>query len=406
MVSKQYAREYTRGSILDRNGETLVSSAAPLSKRISVYPNAFSNLIGYWSQTYGTFGVEDTLNEELTWSKSDHDKKRGADVTLTVDAELQRAAYRAIKGFTGSVTVLDAKTGEIMALASSPSFDVNQIEEDWDKIADAEGVFYNNAFNHAVAPGSVFKLVSSKAILEAGIQDEKVDDQGSLRINGQTIHNYDGEVNGKINYKEAFVRSSNVYFMDRILTLGPAAFSKAASDCLLGKEIKLDFTTLKSNFDLGNYEDNLVASTAFGQGETLVTPLHMAMITQSIAGDGTMLKPYLFKSIVNGKGNVESEGQTDILTTTMKAEIANQITDAMIAAGEKYGLRSFNGGKIAAKTGTAQRGNGKNNAWMVSFAPAEDPQYVVVVNKINTKDIGKAVLPIVESMYEHLGEVF
>ena len=92
-----------------------------------------------------------------------------------------------------------------------------------------------------------------------------------------------------------------VYFMNRALKLGGLRLYKTGKSFLLGEDISLDFATIHSNFDLKGYEDNVVATTAFGQGETLVTPLQMAMVTQSIANDGVMLKPYLFKSVVNGK---------------------------------------------------------------------------------------------------------
>lgn len=89
--------------------------------------------------------------------------------------------------------------------------------------------------------------------------------------------------------------------------MGGLRLYKTGKSFLLGEDISLDFATIHSNFDLKGYEDNVVATTAFGQGETLVTPLQMAMVTQSIANDGVMLKPYLFKSVVNGKGHEQQQ---------------------------------------------------------------------------------------------------
>ena len=141
-----------------------------------------------------------------------------------------------------------------------------------------------------------------------------------------------------LSFEEGFIKSSNVYFMDRALEMGGQALKEAADSFLIGQDIPLDFATLTSSFQLGDYEDNVVAATAFGQGETLITPLHMAMIAQSIAGDGEMLKPYLIRSVVNAKGKTTREGKTEVLTKTMEKDIARRIRDVMTKAGESYGL--------------------------------------------------------------------
>lgn len=359
--------------------------------------------MGYWSLQYGTYGIENVFQDVLTHSASEGENKKGADVSLTIDETLQKEVYGQIKEFTGSAVVLDAATGEILAMASSPSFNVNKLEKNWEKINAKEGVFYHNAFQNPVAPGSVFKLVTSKAILEAGIDHEKVEDKGSLKIHGQTIRNYNGTAHGTLTFEQGFVKSSNVYFMNRALKMGGRKLKAAADDFLLGENLSLDFGTVKSTFDLGDYDDNLVASTAFGQGNTLVTPLHMAMVAQSIANGGVMNKPYLIQSVINGKGKVLQEGKTEEWKKTMDGTTAKKLRKVMTLAGESYGLSTVGDGyEIAAKTGTAQRGDGTNNAWMVTFAPADAPRYVVVVNRLKTKEIGKSLSPVVENIYELL----
>ena len=376
--AKIYEKEYVRGSILDRNGNTIAFSQKPGGARTYSHPYAFSNLVGYWSKIYGTYGVEKTMNEELVHSNcgANPKQKKGADVSLTIDAALQERAYKDIEKYKGSVAVLDAKTGEILALASSPSFNVSEIEDKWKKINEKEGVFLSNAYQNPVAPGSVFKLITSKEIVEAGIEREEVEDTGSITVNGQTIRNYGGKAYGSISFREGFVKSSNVYFMNRALKLGGLRLYKTGKSFLLGEDISLDFATIHSNFDLKGYEDNVVATTAFGQGETLVTPLQMAMVTQSIANDGVMLKPYLFKSVVNGKGQTTAEGKSEKLVETMDTDTAQEIKEAMKAAAQSYGMSTVGEKEysIAAKTGTAERGDGTNNAWLVTFAPADNPQ--------------------------------
>ncbi len=381
----------------------MASSEEPGSKRVYSDSYAFSNVIGYDSAVYGTYGLENTLDTMLTHSDSKGSEKRGADVTLTLNGSLQKTAYRLLGNTTGSVVVLDAKTGEILTLTSTPSFNANTIDEDWDTILGQDGVFYSNAYQNAVTPGSVFKLVTSKAILEQELDEEIVEDEGSLVVDGRTIRNFNGAAYGPLTYEQAFVDSSNVYFMDRALKMGGQVLKDAADSFLLGQDIKLDFTTLSSTFNLGDYEDSVLAVTAFGQGETLVTPLQMAMITQSIANNGKMLKPYLIESVVNGKGKTLLSGEKELLTETMEKSTAKKIRNAMKLAGESYDLETV-GGKyaIAAKTGTAERGDGTNNAWLVTFAPADSPRYVVVVNRLKTTEIGKSLAPVAEAIYEEL----
>lgn len=397
----EYEREYIRGSILDRKGTAIAWTEEAGGSRHYLHGKAFSSLIGYHSKIYGNYGAEKTMNQYLVHSASPSSLKKGADLTLTIDADLQKTAYEKIKDFTGSLVVLDTETGEILAMASSPTYNLKKLEKEWEKINEAEGVLLANAYQNPVVPGSVFKLVMAKAIIENGLADERIEDNGYLVVDGQTIRNYNGNAYGSIDFEEGFVHSSNVYFMNRGLALGDEVIQTAGESFLLGKEIPLDFTTLRSSFSVRDKGDNTLAATCFGQGDTTVTPLQMAMITQSVANGGKMMKPYLFSQAVNGKGETVYNGESQLLCETMQAETADRIRNAMVEAARSYGL-SEEYGPVAAKTGTAQRGDGTNNAWMVAFAPADHPRYVIAANKLGTKDIGKTLAPVIESLIEKL----
>lgn len=331
------------------------------------------------------------------------EEKVGSTVKLTIDSGLQTAAYNEIANKTGSVVVLDAKTGEILALTSSPSFNNNHIEEEWETWNQTEGIFTSNAFQNSAIPGSVFKVVTSAAILEEQLEDQVVSDPGYLKVDGRKISNSGGAAYGNLTFEKAFQKSSNVYFMTMGLQMGADTLEDMMGRFLIGTPIELDFTTLTSNLDFADYSDNMIATTSFGQGNTLITPLHMAMILQSIANEGEMLKPYVISSVTNGKGAVTREGKTEILTKPISKEIAKNLCDVMTQTGEKYGMEKIGkNGKVAAKTGTAQRGDGTNNAWMISFAPADDPQYIVCINALGTKEYGISLKDETEAIYHYL----
>ena len=400
----QSLKEYVRGPIVDRNGEILASSNEPLSERTYTNPKAFGSLLGYWSFIYGTSGIEKTYNRELATSECGRkDVKIGSTVKLTIDNGLQTFAYNQLSQKTGAAVVLDATTGEILALTSSPSFNGNNLEEKWDSLNEIEGIFTSNAYQNGASPGSVFKIITSAAILENKLEHEVIRDEGFLKVDGREIHNANGAAYGEIDFLEGFKNSSNVYFMSMGLKLGADTLEQTMKRFLIGEEIPLDFTTLKSNLDFDDNSDNMIATTAFGQGKTLITPLHMAMIVQSISNDGKMLKPYLISSVTNGKGRMVKEGKIEALTTTVTKEVAKDIRNAMTEAGEKYNMMTLsNGGKIAAKTGTAQRGDGTNNGWMISFAPADHPKYIVCMNELGTKEYGIGLKEETEAIYRYL----
>lgn len=403
----KYEKEYIRGSILDRKGNKIAYSEKAGGERIYVHPKAFATLIGYDSKKYATAGLEKTFDKELTYSESSKgENKTGCSVQITIDSELQAKAYELLEGYTGSCVVLDAKTGEILALASTPSYNNNELEKNWDEIANSDGMLLSNAFQNPSIPGSVFKVISAATVLDAGFEEDIVEDEGFLKVEGRKVHNANKNAYGTLTLREGLMYSSNVYFMTEILKAGPSMLEKNAKQFLLGENIELDFCTLRSNFDLGDYSDLTLAMTSFGQGETLITPLHMAMITQAIANDGKMLKPYLIEEINDGK-RVKKAGKKEVLTEATTKEIANEIADIMKDTGREYGIYvdGYEKLEVAAKTGTAQRGNGKNNAWMVSYAPADNPKYIVCMNHLKTDEAGIALKESVSSIYQKLYQI-
>lgn len=368
---------------MDRDGNVLNYSESVGGERQYNGGRAYSTLTGYYSNTYGTLGVEKSYNVELASSHSLGDSKRGHDVTLTTDSDLQQAAYDAISNISnGAAVVLDARTAEILAMASTPTFDPATVDSDWEELCSIDGLFYPNAYRNTFAPGSVFKVISACAVLDNNVSGQPVEDNGYIDFpSGHRITNYTSNAYGTLYLEDAIVYSSNVYFMEKAMEMGGQKLEDSIRKFLIGENIKLDFTTLKSTLKFDDYSDETISVTAFGQGQTEVSPLQMAMVTQAIANDGVMLKPYLIKSVKSANGTTTAKGETEELATTTTPKTAKRVTDAMTLAAEAYGFDYIGpeGWDVAAKTGTAETGKGTYHGWIVSFAPSEQPKYVVVV---------------------------
>lgn len=384
-------RTYIRGTITDRNGTPLSWSNKANGYRSYIdgetKQRAFSTVVGYYSPAYGTFGLEKTFNTQLISSKcKSGDKQVGNTVQTTLDTDLQTATYSAISDIAnGAAVVLDAKTGEIVSMASTPSFIQSDLEDNWSDYSQKTGLFLPNAYKSTFAPGSDFKIITACAVIDNGVDGTNVNDRGSYTFkNGQTITNYDSRSFGSIGLKGAIRNSSNVYFITKALEMGADNLEASLRKFKLGEDIPLDFTTLTSNLDFEDRRDEVVGSIAFGQGRTEVTPLYMAMACQSIVNHGTMLKPYLIKSVTAGNGTKDDtyKDSAEELTTVTSKETADEVVSCMEVAADHYGFGYYGdqGWHVAAKTGTAQTGK-STNAWIVTslLDSSNEPQYVVVI---------------------------
>lgn len=398
-------RTYLRGTIYDRDGNAIDYSETVGGDRKYNGGRAFSTVTGYFSPIYGTTGIEKTFNTELVSSKCKGDTKKGHDITLTLDSDLQNAAYDAISNIAqGAAVVMDARSGEILALASTPTYEPSTLEENWSELCTVDGLFLPNAYKSTFAPGSDFKIITACAVVDNGVADSTVHDEGSYTFkNGQTITNYDSRSFGDIDLDGAIENSSNVYFITKALEMGSDKLEASLRKFLLGENIELDFTTLNSNLDFEDYRDEVVGSIAFGQGRTEVTPLYMAMAAQAIGNDGIMLKPYMIQSMKTGTGEVVSTGKTETLTEVTSKETADTVTHAMTLAADHYGFDYVGpeGWDLAAKTGTAQTGS-STNAWIVTFAPSDNPKYVVVVMAADQGHDGIYYKDSVDEIYDAL----
>lgn len=384
--------KFGRGRFLDRNGEVLVESEKKKDgkyKRYSNYPYYYSHIIGYNSVKYGKSGLEKILNKDLLNLGQDNaiaelrgkvlNPGRGNDVRLTIDNRLQKKAYNLIKKSKGAIVCLNPKTGEIYSMVSAPSFSVENLDSDWENLVqNTEGVFVNRAIKGIYPPGSTIKVISAISILRSAI-DTQYNDRGKTTVEGRVYKNSTHKGNGRIGLEKALIKSSNVYFVDKAIEAGPGVFKEVFSEFGFNKKIpfELDVRTSKAEFTYG-MDKNAFASQSFGQGNMLVTPLHLAMSYGAIANHGKMMKPYILKEILSPSGSAIKKNEQGIFSSTDQRN-SETICEYLRSCAISYRTDSISGVKMAGKTGTAETANNTSHAWFAGYAPYNDPDFVVVV---------------------------
>lgn len=311
----------------------------------------------------------------------------GQDLQLTINSELQKKIYAEVEGDVGTASALDPLTGEILALVSFPSYDPNlyrtytpnTLRAEWEAM---EASPFDNRFNKAYSPGSVFKLVTAGIALENDTieADEKLPIEGKSWQKDSSWGDY--QVNrvssqiSQVDLKDAFIYSDNIYFAQAALAVGAEDYLADAKD--FGFEEDLDFDYPFVNSQIVNEEtidsDILLADTGYGQGQVQMSALHLAAIYSSIVNEGSMMQPILVqKEAEIWKENLYSEENRQILLDNLTAVIESPNGTGRAA--------QIEGIQLAGKTGTAefkqsQTESGKENGWFVALN-VDEPEIVL-----------------------------
>lgn len=376
-----------------------------------VYPTGdlAPQLIGYSDDQYGQVGLEHSQNSYLTGTADEVElvnlldtimgkEKKGADLQLTINPRVQGTATEALQklGKRGAVVVLDTKTGAVVAMASNPTYDPNQLGENWKILnTDPGSPLLNRATQGLYTPGSTFKMITTAAALESGAftpESKFNDTTGIFDVYGFTVHNYTTTPFGLHDLREAFSLSINTTFAQ----IG----QRVGQDKMIEYAQKFGFWD-KPPFELppdevsisGRYVDGelappdapmdavQVASMAFGQENMLVTPLQMALVAQSIANGGKMMQPYVIDSISDDNGTIVKQASPEVWRTPIQpstAALEKEMMVKVVNEGTGKGAKTSKV-QIAAKTGTAEVEGRGPNAWFVGFAPADSPRYAIAV---------------------------
>ncbi len=402
-----------RGDIYDRNGNLLVYSeenADGSRNRIYNYGRISSTVTGYNSKTYGKTGVEKSFNKQLlnlsdgsisNFRKLVVNDDTGNDLHLTLDQNIQNLTYNYMSSYVGSAVVMNPKTGEILAMVSNPTFDPNTVDSDWENlIANNNGPLVNRATSGLYRPGSTFKIVTANAILESKI-DQNYNDTGSELIQNFEIKNFGDMVYGPLDLRSAFINSSNTYFAAKTNEMGKEKMMQMTDKYMFNKTYPFDLEKYDSIIPYKELNQADLAMTGFGYGKSQVTPLHMAMVTSTIANGGLMMQPRLVDSIANKDGDTIFKSKEKLLSDVTGGVKANTLRDYMVdVVNEGTGTGAYiNGIQVAGKTGTTDKDNGFIDAWFVGFAPAYDPKIAVAIVVENSADTGGVtVAPIARNL--------
>jgi peptidoglycan glycosyltransferase len=412
VVLAEYARK--RGQI--SAGDQIVATSTETDDRLRYqrqYPKGpvYAAITGYYSANHGSSGLEAGAEDILNGSDDRLFARRlsdlvtgrdpsGANVVLTVDPDVQQVAYDQLsaKNYKGAVVALDPRTGAILALASTPSYDPGVLavhdskkeSASWQELAAAKPPVLNNrAISERYPPGSTFKLIDVAAALGSGryTPDTPLTAVSNLTLaNGRTtLENYNGNACGTgatATLRDALQRSCNTAFAQLAGDLGLDPIKKQADALGIGtQKIQLPMTVADST--LGAIADTTqLQQSSIGQRDVAFTPMQNAMIAATIANGGKLMKPYLIKEIQAPDLSPVETTDPDQLGTAMSPAIAATLNELMVNNEESYaGSGKIQNVKIAAKTGTAELGS-KNIAphvWYVAFAPAENPTVAVAV---------------------------
>ena len=408
VLAEEYDRE--RGSIVVSGTE--IANSIPTEDRLTylrqyAQGEVYAPVTGYYSLVYGNAQMERAADDVLSGDDARLFTRRladlftgrdpaGGDVVLTLDPAVQETAMAGLEGVTGAVVALDPSTGAVLGMASTPTYDPNQLSShepaairDYAAQLDGREVDprLNRAINARYEPGSIFKVVVSAAALSSGqyTPDTVIPAPQELVLPGTrtALENFGGSAcdpSGRQSLLEALTISCNTAFAQLGIDLGEDRVREMAEAFGIGGD-PLEIPLPVSESTLGEIEtDAALGVSSIGQQDVQLTPLQAAMIASAVANDGTLMSPYLVDQVRAPDLSVIDQTDPEELSEPVSADVADQLTEMMTSVVENGSGRRARipGVTVAGKTGTAENA-GPDHNWFIGFAPADDPQIAVAV---------------------------
>ena len=445
-----YSTTGSRGDILDRNGEVLATTNED-GVREYPYGEIAAHLVGYIrgisaeelqahkgegyteSSTIGKTGLElafeDRLrgkngtgiyivdaNENTLKTIAETDVEDGEDIRTTIDIELQKEIFNEFDGDNGLSVAMNPKTGEVLAMVSTPSFDSNSFitgftDEEWNTLSSDENTPMFARYESTWAPGSSFKPVTGAIGLTTNsfTADENFGTSGTSWQNNSSWGDYKVTTlttySGTANLRNALIYSDNIYFAKAAIKIGSDTLSKQLLNIGFDKSLDFPIGMSSSQFGENNEFSSEVqlADSGYGQGQVLVNPLHMASIYSAFVNDGNMIKPY-----------IEYGEETEYaVENAFTEEAAGEIRDDMIQVVENSNgtghEAQIRGVTIAGKTGTAELKASKEeegeelgwfNAIVISDEANEQLLTINMIENVENRGGSHYLLPKVKNIIE------
>jgi penicillin-binding protein A len=386
------------------------------------YPGGelYAPVTGFFSRVYGATGLEATQDEWLSGDRVtiptladllEEREDQGDDVVTTIRPRVQEAARRALGNNRGAVVALDPRSGDVLAMWGFPSYDPNLLaSENRDEVIanrdallnDPGNPLENRAVRGFYPPGSVFKIVTTAAALEAGIPpDQRFDDvrEQPLPPSDAVIRNFGGGLcNGgqPLTLEEAFTVSCNTTFAQLAYDprVGGAAIAEQAEAFGFTQDLGGQIPELEPSVaPIPDNDPPVAAQSALGQRDVRVTPLQMAAIVGAVANGGIMRVPRLVRQI---EDRVDGSPQQQFNPSDYGRPISRQTADTLrqfmvnVVEEGTGEAAQIPGVQVAGKTGTAETGvdGGPPTVWFVGFAPADNPTVAVAVVLENVAGVG------------------
>lgn len=325
-------------------------------------------------------------------------KKDGKDIKLTIDSRVQKSIYNNMKDDYGSGTAIHPQTGELLALVSTPSYDVypfmnGMSDEDYKKLTEDDKEPLLNKFQITTSPGSTQKILTAMI----GLNNKTLDDKTSYKINGKgwqkdkswgdyNVTRYE-VVNGDIDLKQAIESSDNIFFARVALELGSKKFEEGMKRLGIGEDIPSDYPFYNAQISNKNLDNEiLLADSGYGQGEILINPVQILSIYSALENKGNVNAPHVLKDTKNKvwKKNIISQENIKLLTDGMQ-QVVNKTHREDI-------YRSY--ANLVGKSGTAelkmkQGETGQQIGWFISYNK-DNPNMMMAINVKDVQDKGMA----------------
>ncbi|MDY0405070.1 penicillin-binding transpeptidase domain-containing protein [Virgibacillus sp. 179-BFC.A HS] len=344
--------------------------------------------------------VDGETNESVIAEKP---VKSGETVQLTIDVNVQEKIYKSFDGEAGTAAAINPKTGETLALVSSPAYDPNVMtygisQSQYAALQDDPKKPMLNRFSSTYASGSVIKPISAAI----GLKNGTIDPDKGITINGldwsngkgwgdYKVHRVSG-TNSPVDLNDALKRSDNIYFAMHAVKMGSEKYVEGLHNFGVGEKIPFEYPIKKSQISNSGKLDNevLLANTSYGQGEAQFSALHLATAYTAFLNDGTMLKPILLAD-----DDKKQAWKKDLLTKEQEKEIQKDLHDVVAkGTGSQAKRKDF---PISGKTGTAELKaskddkSGDENGWFIGY-PTEKQDILIAMMQEKTQKVGSGIV--------------